>query len=109
MTARPDDLQSFLDVSLDAFEAHAMDPEAQASLARIRAALAEPGEMAEKDGGRLPVCALLAEVAVPERFEAPDLRQVAEAFGQLEPRLEWRTRGGDMSTASENINVGLKP
>ncbi len=25
MTARPDDLQSFLDVSLDAFEAHAVD------------------------------------------------------------------------------------
>ncbi|MEQ9675707.1 MAG: dimethylsulfonioproprionate lyase family protein [Roseovarius indicus] len=106
MTARPDDLQSFLDVSLDAFEAHAVDPEAQASLARIRAALAEPGEMAKKDGGRLPVCALLAEVAAPERFEAPDLRQVAEAFGQLEPRLEWRTRGGDMSTASDNINEG---
>ncbi|MEQ8294805.1 MAG: dimethylsulfonioproprionate lyase family protein [Roseovarius sp.] len=106
MADRPDELQTFLDASLDAFEAHADHPRAQASLAKIRAALAKPGEMAEKAAGRLPVCALLDEVAVPERFEAPDLRRVIKAFGDLEPRLEWRTRGGDMSTASENINEG---
>lgn len=106
MTARPDDLQSFLDATLDAFEGHAEEPRAQASLAKIRAALEAPGDMAEKAAGRLPVCALLDEVAVPERFEEPDLRRVIKAFGGIEPRLEWKTRGGDMSTASANIAEG---
>lgn len=106
MTARPDDLQSFLDATLDAFEAHAEDGRAKVSLARIRVALDEPGEVSDTDGGRLPVCALLDEVAAPERFEAPDLRRVIKAFGKIEPRLQWRTRGGDMSTASENISEG---
>ena len=36
MADRPDELQTFLDASLDAFEAHADHPPAQASLAKIR-------------------------------------------------------------------------
>lgn len=106
MTARPNDLQSFLDVTLDAFEARAEDARAKESLTRIRAALETPGELVEQDAGRLPVCALLDEAAAPERFEEPDLSRIVSAFRHLEPRLEWRTRGGDMSTASENIAEG---
>jgi len=106
MTDRPEELQRFLDASLDAFEGRADDRRARESLAKIRAALKASGEMKQADGGRLPVCALLEDVAAPEGFEEPDLRRVIKAFGDIEPRLEWRLRGGDMSTASENINEG---
>ena len=106
MTDRPEELQRFLDASLDAFEGRADHPRARESLGKIRAALASPGEMAETEAGRLPVCALLEDVAAPERFNDPDLHLVIKAFGDIEPRLGWRTRGGDMSTASENINDG---
>jgi len=106
MTPRPTQLQAFLDVSLTAFENHAADPRSVASLARARAALEVPGQVSNTPGARLPACKWLEHAAVPHAFEAPDLRQLVEAFLAIEPQITWWRRSGDMSSASSNIAEG---
>jgi len=103
---RPAALQSFLDAALASFAQRAEDSRAQASIARCAAALASPGNISDRQGAWLPVCAHLETAADPARMTAPDLQKLLHAFQALEPRLTWRRREGDSDMASDNIAEG---
>lgn len=103
MPNRPAELQDFLDAARAAFTAAAGDPKAQASLSKSFDALDRVGEPAKEAGQRLPVCARHLEAAsAPERFEAPELRRLAEAFHVVEPSLVWVRHRGAAPGASAN-------
>ena len=106
MPNRSPEMRGFLDACLSAFEGNAHDAKSVTSLANVRAALARPGSKGDAPGLRLPFCDLPKEVAQPDRFDAPDLRALVEAFHRVEPGITWWRRGGEMSTASENIADG---
>lgn len=104
MPDRPAELQNFLDAAEAAFSAAAEDPKAQASLSKSFAALGRIGDPARETGQRLPVCARHLEAAsAPDRFEAPELRRLAEAFLVVEPSLVWVRHRGSAPGASANF------
>jgi hypothetical protein len=106
MVNRPDELTDVLDAARAAYEAHAHDPRAKASFARIFGALDTPGPLSNLAGTRLPVCEHLAPAADPSRFADPSLRRLAEAFLRIEPKLTWRRRGGEAPAASPDFSEG---
>jgi len=106
MTIRPANLQMLLDAAGTAYRTRVNDPQAQASLARIEAALDRVGELNRTPETRPPVCEYLAAVADPARFDSQDLRGLVEAFLAVEPSLTWRRRGGDVPSASTSFPDG---
>lgn len=107
---RPKPLQDFLDAVLASTDLCVSDPNAQASLTHIGAALQTPAKISAKIsddvGTRLPVCDQLDEVTHQTHFATPELRRVADSFRALEPTLTWRCRSGDMLHASANFAQG---
>lgn len=103
---RPKPMQEFLDAIISAADSYVTDPNAKASLSKIRAALQTPSKMSDGEGTQLPIRKNLEEVANPSHFHAPELRYLMETFLRLEPMLNWRRRSGDMSCASANFAEG---
>ena len=93
-------LRSLIDAADAAYGAFLSDPRGKASTRRIFEMLRDPLDVRESTPERLPACAHLGEVAIPERYPNGPLRQVIEAFLDLEPHLNWRLRTGDTTNAN---------
>lgn len=106
MTERPDVLRRFLFAAEDAFNSHAKDSRAQASLARIFGTLATVAQPDAAAPARLPVCRYLGAALEPARFHDPALRRLADTFARIEPSLAWRRREGNDTSASPGFPDG---
>ncbi|MFC3074356.1 dimethylsulfoniopropionate lyase [Shinella pollutisoli] len=104
--ARSEALQDFLDAALAAFDEAAQDPRSRRSLARIAANLEAPQPERADIARRLPVCDRYLDGVLSTRTGRPALDRLIGCFGALEPRLEWKPRGGDAGSASENFAAG---
>ncbi|KZM50512.1 dimethylsulfonioproprionate lyase family protein [Labrenzia sp. OB1] len=105
MTSRPKPLQDFLSVALDVFMEAASGSESQSALSRIERALAKSAPVPAQEGRCLPVCSHLR--AFEEKGSGRTaLGGLLDRFFELEPRLVWRGRAGDMTNASTNFTEG---
>ena len=102
---RDPDLQAFLDAAMAAWGRFAPAPEGQRSIARIKAALAQPRPHRTTTGSRRPVCAHLDQ-ALAVDLPDPLLADMIRAFARIEPRLDWRPSGREGPTASANFADG---
>lgn len=98
-------LQCFTDAALAAYRARTPGPEAEASLARIAAALDTPAPRRARPGSRLPVCDHLPAALTAATGDAT-LDALVAAFRAIEPDLEWRRRAAWDETASANFADG---
>ncbi|ABV93863.1 conserved hypothetical protein [Dinoroseobacter shibae DFL 12 = DSM 16493] len=103
MTERIQALQAFLDAARQSYAARATEPVSARSLDRIFNSLETAAPNAAPIGARLPVCTHLDALLDPARFDAPDLRHLAECFAALEPALQWRRREGGGPGASAHF------
>jgi hypothetical protein len=80
-------LQEFLDAARTAYSHCARDPKSIALLERAFSTLEVPAQGTQPDSGRLPVCRYLPDITEPSDHDAPELRQVMQAFRGIEPTL----------------------
>ena len=106
MTQRSPDLQSLLALT-EAVIHQASDSEGpmHSASARVFAALRTPSTQASPAAtARLPVCRYLPTALENARREPAAVGALADAFGAVEPRLNWQTRPGAETLGEPFLN-----
>lgn len=106
MLDRSEDLQDFLDTAFVAFDRFALDIRSRNSIMQIFGSLEVPAIERTSPGKRLPVCDRFLQQALDLKSDHAVLKSMAARFGQLERRLEWKTRPVYDNTASGNFLLG---
>ena len=105
MSERSEDLQSFVDATVAAFNEFARDPKSRHCIHQISAGLEHPGAGRQEPGSRLPACDYL-DAALSVETSQPSLQRLIGQFKRIEPQLKWSRRPTFDGTASENFFSG---
>ena len=94
-------VRALIGAAQKAYGAQVDDERGRASVARVFTALGGALRIRKQTPERLPVCAHLDEVTDPAVLPNGLLRDLVQAFLDLEPYLKWYQRSGDATNAND--------
>jgi quercetin dioxygenase-like cupin family protein len=106
MPRRGSDIQRFLDSVHAGFAQFQTQAQGRLAIDKAYSRLGAPGPERDGPGSRRAVCAHLEAALDPAVLRHSALIDIAQAFGAIEPKLEWRARAASNATASSNFPEG---
>ncbi|RZF24442.1 transcriptional regulator [Paraburkholderia sp. UYCP14C] len=103
MYQRPEDLELFIRVARDLFQAKTLPEAGRQLAAKVFQRLDQPSDDGKRNSARYPACDLLASTLAPLLDDTSGLGDAARAIRILEPAIGWQRRTTGLNGSTDYV------